>query len=224
MVKASRHDATAQLPVHSDPVAAEPVAAAPAVPQPQPVAAAVTIPAPSSAVDPSNLPIAQTDTGRRGHASSKPAAPKAEPTAAPPPPDPRLIAKDLPPSTAPSGSLNDALRQAAGASGDTSAAPAPAAGGPSYAPGSVPQKPSQGAVTGALGAVMQNARACLEPDGPISRATVTFESGGTVQAIRVTGSAAGKPAEACIKAALTQAKVPPFAQSTYMANVTIRPN
>ena len=42
-------------------------------------------------------------------------------------------------------------------------------------------------------------------------------------AIDVTGNAAGKPAEACIKGALSKAKVPAFAMPTYSANVTVRP-
>ena len=56
--------------------------------------------------------------------------------------------------------------------------------------GNVPQKPSQGAVTGALGAVLPRARACLGPDDPISRATVVFSSGGSVQSVSVSGAAA----------------------------------
>ena len=39
-----------------------------------------------------------------------------------------------------------------------------------------------------------------------------------------TGGAAGKPAEACIKSALMKAKVQPFAEPTYTANVTVRHN
>jgi hypothetical protein len=79
-------------------------------------------------------------------------------------------------------------------------------------------------VTGALGAVMPTVRSCLQPDDPISRASVVFDSTGGVTGITVTGYAAGKPAEACIKSALGKAKVQPFAQPNYTANVTIRPN
>jgi len=78
-------------------------------------------------------------------------------------------------------------------------------------------------VTGAIGAVLPEARACLGPDDPVSRAHVTFASSGSVQSITVTGGAAGKPQEACIKAALGKAKVPPFAESGFGANFTIRP-
>jgi hypothetical protein len=42
--------------------------------------------------------------------------------------------------------------------------------------------------------------------------------------VTVSGSAAGKPAEGCIKTQLGKAKVPAFAQPTYSANVIVRPN
>jgi hypothetical protein len=51
-----------------------------------------------------------------------------------------------------------------------------------------------------------------------------FASGGNVQSVSVSGAAAGKPAEACIKGALMKAKVTPFAEPTYTANITVRHN
>jgi hypothetical protein len=109
--------------------------------------------------------------------------------------------------------------------GDAPAAtPAAASTGANAAAGNVPQKPSQGAVTGALGAVLSGARGCLGPDDPISRASVVFSSAGTVQSVNVSGASAGKPAEACIKGALMKAKLQPFAEPTYTANITIRHN
>ncbi|MEA2746282.1 MAG: hypothetical protein QOI41_425, partial [Myxococcales bacterium] len=63
---------------------------------------------------------------------------------------------------------------------------------------------------------------CLGPDDPVSRASITFTSAGTVQSVNVTGGAVGKPAEACIKGALGKAKVAPFAEATYTANITVR--
>ena len=45
---------------------------------------------------------------------------------------------------------------------------------------------------------------------------------GSVQSVSVSGGAAGKPAEACIKGALRGAKVAPFAEPTYTAPITIR--
>lgn len=149
-------------------------------------------------------------------AAAKPAAPEA------PKEDPKLAAKDVPTApTGPAGALGDEMRKAVGASDAPTPAAGPAGGG-GPAAGSVPQKPSQGAITGALGAVLPEARRCLGPDDPISRASVVFGSNGTVQTVNVSGAAAGKPAEACIKGALMKAKVAPFAEATYSAPVTIR--
>jgi hypothetical protein len=90
--------------------------------------------------------------------------------------------------------------------------------------GNVAQHPSQGQVAGAIGSVMPAAKACLGSDEPLSRATVTFQSDGTVKGVSVSGFAAGKPQEACIKTALSKATVAPFAEATYPVPVTIRAN
>jgi hypothetical protein len=52
---------------------------------------------------------------------------------------------------------------------------------------------------------------------------VVFGSDGAVQSVAVSGWAAGKAAEACIKGALGKARVPAFAEATYGATVTVRP-
>jgi hypothetical protein len=117
------------------------------------------------------------------------------------------------------------MQQAAGVtSGPTATATATADQPDLPAPGSVPLKPSQGAIQGALGAALPGARSCLGPDDPISHVTVTFKSDGSVQNVAVSGGAAGKPAEACIRSALTRAHVAPFAQPTFTASTTVRPN
>ena len=59
---------------------------------------------------------------------------------------------------------------------------------------------------------------------PDSRATITFASDGSVQSVSISGGAAGKPAEACIRSALSRARVSPFAQPTFTASTTVRPN
>jgi hypothetical protein len=185
-------------------------------------------PAPSDVPDPTALPLA-TAAAPQKHApltAKKAGGPVADAPAKPAATiDPKLVVKDTPapPRQGPSGTLGDAMRAAAGPS-DTPQKQEEKNDGPQFAPGSVPQKPSQGAVTGALGAVLPGARACLGPDDPVSRATVVFNSNGTVQSVSVHGGAAGKPAEGCIKAALGKAKVPPFAESSYSANITVRPN
>jgi hypothetical protein len=157
-----------------------------------------------------------------GPAAAKAPPPEAQKPAAPET-DPSLIAKNLPPSPVPeaSSTLSEAMKQAAGPVGTMRTADGP--GEPQFAPGSVAQRPSQGQVTGALGAVLPGARSCLPPGGAISRATVTFGSSGAVQSVVISGSASGRPEEVCIKAALSKARVPPFAQASYPTSVTIRP-
>jgi hypothetical protein len=102
----------------------------------------------------------------------------------------------------------------------TALAPVPAAATLASATG---QRPSQGQVTGALGAALPDARACLHEDDGVSRAHVVFGSDGNVQSVSVSGFAAGKPQEGCITNALKKATVPPFAEASYGATVTVRP-
>lgn len=157
---------------------------------------------------------------------------KAETTAATPPTSGADTAAPMPAApaapTAPSGagepkSLQDQMRQAAGQSAPSApAVDAPSA--PTGAPQNVPMKPSQGAASGAVGAVLYSARACLGPDDAVSQATIVFQSSGAVQSVSVSGGAAGKPQEACIRQALGRAKVAPFAQPSFAFSVTIRPN
>jgi hypothetical protein len=87
----------------------------------------------------------------------------------------------------------------------------------------IPEKPSTGAVQAAIGAVMGGARACVAGQQEASSATVTFGSDGRVQSVSVAGPAAGTPAEACIKAALSKALVQPFARPTFSVGAKVRP-
>jgi hypothetical protein len=209
--------------------AAEPAAPRPrpARPPAEPVASAEAPPAASDdAVDLSALPSAPASAHGSSATKAIAAGPKKSVTVhdvpAAPTVNPDLIAKNIPTTPMGNGNLNDALRQAAGpteSSGGAATAPKSAVD-----PGSVPQKPSTGAVIGGVSAAMAQARSCLGLDDPISRAAITFESGGSVTGVVVTGFAAGKPAEACIKNAMKTAKVPPFAQPTYTQTLTIRPN
>jgi hypothetical protein len=222
--------------MHKASVAMTTPAAEPAPPpaQPEPAAPAATAaPAPTD-----DLTVTQADDtndkkvggGAKVAQAPKRAAVQASPRPdkpSSPAPDPKLVAKDLPPPPAQNGALLDSIKSSVTANADPQpppqqqAQPVPATGPD---PGSVPQKPSQGAVTGAIGAALPGARACLKADDPVSKATITFGASGAVQSVTVTGAAAGKPAEACIKAALGRAKVPAFAQPTYTASVTVRPN
>jgi hypothetical protein len=201
-----------------------PVAAA------QNVAAAAATASPTApeehGVDPSSLPPAST-VAVAVHAAAVAVPPKPGPATAAPTQDPALIAAIPTATAAPSAtaSLQAQMQQAAGVT--SSPTPTAATANPDEAlpaPGSVPIKPSQGAIQGSLGAALPSARGCLGPDDPISHATITFKSDGSVQSVGVTGGAAGKPAEGCIRAALSKARVAPFAQPTFTATATVRPN
>jgi hypothetical protein len=89
---------------------------------------------------------------------------------------------------------------------------------------SVPLKPPLGAVQSALGVAGRAARGCLLAGDAVSHATVTFRSDGSVSDVAVSGGAAGTPADSCIRAALSGARVPPFAEPSFAAPVTVRPN
>jgi hypothetical protein len=211
--------------------AAQPVVVAAKPAQTQP--AATPVPPAEQGVDPSTLPAAgqpgqtvaavpgRTVASGPARASGAPAASAAVP--------PALVAV-IPTTTAPAPTSSDQnlqsmMQQAAGSSPTATPAAAPTTTDtPLPAPGSVPLKPSQGAIQGALGAALPGARACLGADDPISHATVTFQSDGSVQGVAVSGGAAGKPAEACIRSALGKARVTPFAQPTFTASTTVRPN
>jgi hypothetical protein len=227
---------------------AAPVAVAPAAPPPvatvaAPPATVAPPPAAEAKVEPpveSGTPAATPSTkvamaarsSAPRAAAAKPGAPPQEAPAkaeAPAPKDnslaDRLAGKpaDAPAAAAPAAppaDLGSAMKKEVG--DEAKEKPAAHVAGSSAA--NVPQKPSQGAVTGALGGVLPGARSCLGPDDPISRASVVFGSDGNVQSVTVSGGAQGKPAEACIKSALQKAKLQPFAEPTYTANITIRHN
>ncbi len=89
--------------------------------------------------------------------------------------------------------------------------------------GNLSARPGQGQVQAVLLSLMKSAKACFNPDDPPSRALITFQSDGTVKSIGVTGFAAGKPQEACVKGMLQKARVDPFADATYSVPLTITP-
>lgn len=224
-------------------------APAPAAPATTTAVAAATTPAPqetaAAPADTTNDAVAQNDdtttadddqvaaAGKpvaKSHHHAKTVKPSAKEAASPPPQEEAKAApapKEKDPNFAPTGTgqgLGDAMNKAVGK--DPNAAdqtPAAQKTGPQFAAGTVPQKPATGAVTGALMTVMPNARACLGPDDPISRVTVEFASEGTPKRIAVSGAAAGKPTETCIKAAFQHAKLPPFAEPSFTTTVTVRP-
>lgn len=125
----------------------------------------------------------------------------------------------------PTGNMDDKalaeqMQKAVGTNGSAQMQPA-AQENTGPAAGSVPTKPSQGAVQGAIGGVLGAARACLGPDDPIARATVVFQSDGSVQSVSVSG---GGGKEGCIMGALKRARVSPFANPSFTTSVTVRAN
>lgn len=121
----------------------------------------------------------------------------------------------------PDGTLDEAMRKAAG---DPSKAEGqPTAAAQESGPKNVPDQPPQGSVSAYVGSVMGRAKACVAGADEPSRATVTFGSNGAVQKVAVGGWAAGKSAAGCIEGALKGGKVDPFSKPTYSFGVTIRP-
>jgi hypothetical protein len=94
---------------------------------------------------------------------------------------------------------------------------------PAAQPSDVPQQPSTGAAQAAVAQVIGSARACVAGHDAPSRATLVFGSDGRVQSVSISGPAAGTPAEACIRAALSRARVEPFAKPTFSVGATVRP-
>ncbi len=121
----------------------------------------------------------------------------------------------------PDGTLDDAMRDAAGNPIKKDGQPEPASE-PS-GPKNVPDKPPQGSISAYVGSVMGRAKACVAGADDNSSANVTFASNGSVQKVSVGGWAAGKPAASCIEAALKGGKVEAFSKPTYGFSVTIRP-
>jgi len=191
---------------------------------PSPLQAHPSFSSPSSApsalvdepgIDPSDLPrVAANDrramTPAAAHASGAPKTGILDPTMPTVPTTGTGVPRGGPGAGAPD-SLQPAAAVAAGSG---------LAGGPD----SIPLRPSMGAVQSALGVAGRATRGCLAAGDAVSRATVTFRSDGSVSDVAVSGSAAGTPAEGCIRVALAKAQVPPFAEPSFAAPVTVRPN
>ncbi|HEX4338913.1 MAG TPA: hypothetical protein VH062_23565 [Polyangiaceae bacterium] len=95
---------------------------------------------------------------------------------------------------------------------------------PSPPPEAIAERPSTGAVSAALGPVLMSARSCVAGQDSGPRATVTFDGKtGRVKSVTLDASMAGSPAEGCIRSALMAARLPPFAEPTFSASVTVRP-
>lgn len=88
--------------------------------------------------------------------------------------------------------------------------------------GPVAEKPSFGAATAALGAVMPAARACVASQKASIPATVVFGSDGLVKSVAV-GGQTDTATRNCISGALKRARLQPFARPTFSISVSVRP-
>jgi len=134
-----------------------------------------------------------------------------------------------PPRPKPTNALDSAIRDAAGPTAASAPSPdaVPSVSASSSTPtsdGTRPDRPSGSAVASAITQVLPAARACLGDVPDPSRATITFGPEGAVQKVDITGPAASSSkVMPCLRSALGRAHVPPFAQSSYAASVTVRP-
>jgi hypothetical protein len=145
----------------------------------------------------------------------KPDTSAAAPAEVAPPPTASAVA------AAPMGSvgeLKDEMAKRVGHQDGTEGGEGQAAG-----PAAKQDKPSMGQVQGALGSVRPAAQRCLEGSGSVTRVGIVFGSDGSVKSVSISGGAAGKPAEACVRAAIMKAKVPPFTAPSYSTSLNIRP-
>ncbi|MDB4938069.1 MAG: Fe-S oxidoreductase [Labilithrix sp.] len=170
-----------------------------------------------------DLPPAASPADERGAARNVPAghgtagAARARNDQPAPRVDPKVTALVLPDSpTRDPSDLGAAMRGAVGANAQT-VDPATVAGPASSAR---TLRPSMGAVVGAINGVLPGARACLGEDDPITHASVTFKSDGAVSRVDISGD---RPTSGCVRAALSKARIEPFADDTFATRVTVRP-
>ncbi|MFS8066213.1 MAG: hypothetical protein ACMG6S_07555 [Byssovorax sp.] len=204
---------------------------APAMEAPAPTQAApvetVAAAAPEPSAEPTAAPSAEPaakvalsgpmPTSNASAAAATPAAPAGD----------GKLAAAAPTAAAPAGQAGDLQSEMIRAAGGTKD-PAAAGGTPEPAAGNaknqnIPEQPSQGAVAAAVGTVMGGAKGCVAGADDVSRANVTFSSGGAVTSVSVTGWAAAHGKSSCVQAALKGAKVGAFSKPSYTVGVTIRP-
>ena len=157
---------------------------------------------------PRDAGVANKDKNDKDDAKDPPPTPSAPPAAS----------AATPPPGAP-GDLAEEMRKRVGGAASSDA---PTKDAEKEGPAANQSKPSNGAVAGALGAVRGAAKACVEDLEGVTRVNVVFKSDGSVASVSVSGVAAGKSAEACVRAAVMKAKVAPFTDPTYSASFTIR--
>jgi predicted component of type VI protein secretion system len=140
--------------------------------------------------------------------------------APPPPPTSEPVASAAPRPMGSVGELHDEMKKRVGA---TDQPDQPGDSSPGKNPDAKQEKPSNAAVLGALGAVRGAVKACIADTDKPTRISVTFQSDGSVRSVVVSGGAAGKPAEACVQAAVKKARVAPFMQDSFSTSFSVSP-
>lgn len=184
---------------------------------------------PSAAPAPSDSGVVDINALAAADASGK-AAPRASgpmpkasdkaPDAPPPATTSEPVASAAPRVMGSVGELHDEMRKRAGSAEQ---GPEQADTGPGRNLDAKQEKPSSAAVLGALGAVRSAVKACIADTDKPSRISVTFQSDGSVRSVSVSGGAAGKPAEACVVAAVKKARVAPFVAESFSTSFSVSP-
>jgi hypothetical protein len=199
---------TEQAPANAAKTPSAPLAPEPARPSAVGKAAADDVVSPEAlAAAPEPLRVTQT-TGKSGAAAAPTPAPASK-GAPSPGADPKAVAVALdedPKRTQPT--------PAAKVEPPTEPQLKPAEG----LAGNIPLSPSAGAISTALNGVRANAQACLAGQTEPVRAVVTFAADGHVLSVSAPGAAGP-----CLQAALSKARIAPFAKESFSAPTTIRP-
>ncbi|MBK8942395.1 MAG: hypothetical protein IPM79_33550 [Polyangiaceae bacterium] len=121
----------------------------------------------------------------------------------------------------PDGTLDDAMRKAAGDPDKKDETPQPAS--EDKGPKNVPDQPPVGSVNAFVASARAAAKGCVAGADAPTTATVTFSSSGAVSKVSVGGWAAGKPAASCVDGAMRGKGVEAFSKPSYSVTVTVRP-
>ncbi|HEY2410338.1 MAG TPA: hypothetical protein VGI10_30240 [Polyangiaceae bacterium] len=203
------------------PLAAAPVPVEPKAVEPDALARENAAPAAANVTATPSAPAIVALAAVASKAAGSGAGSAPSPASAAPAPDKIVLEDDAPPAPVAKAEANEAA-------GDKPATPPSSAEAPmrpadGTVSGSLQAKPSTGAVQSAMSGVMSAARRCVAGESDASSALIVFGSDGHVSSVTVSGAAAGKPAAACIQAALSRAKTQPFAEASFSFSATIRP-
>jgi hypothetical protein len=167
------------------------------------------------------LPVAPEESAAASASAPAHAARAATTVASPPVPAASASAHaeistvDLASAGGDAGDLAGAMRSAVGPKTE-----GPAATNDTTNPNARQIRPPPGQVVGAISAVLPSARACLGPDDPVRTGTIVFASDGSVGHVNLQGE---KCTDACVRTALSKARVQPFADESFTTHITVRP-